>query len=61
MGIQGLLKALSPLILDEENGVKSSNIRQFANKSLAIDASSWLFKGLLPRLQFLHRLLIWHK
>jgi len=46
MGIQGLLKALSPLILDEENGTKSSfNIRQFSNKSLAIDASSWLFKA----------------
>jgi len=46
MGIQGLLKALAPLLLDDDNGSKPCfNIRQFANQSLAVDASSWLFKG----------------
>ena len=66
MGINGLLKALSPLLIPENelnqsqsnnNHNKSSskpsssssrpkhNIRQFANKSIAIDASSWLYKA----------------
>ncbi len=60
MGINGLLKALSPLLVPEnqnlsnvnaDTNVNSSgatpnyNIQQFANKSLAIDASSWLFKA----------------
>jgi 5'-3' exonuclease len=61
MGINGLLKALSPLLIPENevnqtsnqsNRSRSSssssarhNIRQFANKSIAIDASSWLFKA----------------
>ncbi len=61
MGINGLLKVLSPLLIPENeikiNGGKNNksmiksksspkyNIRQFANKSLAIDASSWLYKA----------------
>ena len=65
MGIEGLLRSISPLLIPEnELANKSSfsssnninnkrskpkiiqhNIRQFSNKSLAIDASSWLYKA----------------
>lgn len=50
MGIQGLLKGLSPLLVPEDakigkKVVIKNNIRQFRNKTLAIDASSWLFKA----------------
>jgi 5'-3' exonuclease len=67
MGINGLLKALSPLLIpinDAHHQTSSSsssscskrnetnnhpkprhNIRQFQNKTLAIDASSWLYKA----------------
>ena len=61
MGINGLLKALSPILVpvnevnNELNNLsrKSSsssspkyNIRQFSGKSIAVDVSSWLYKGL---------------
>jgi hypothetical protein len=56
MGIQGLLKNLSPLLIplnELENGKQQRhddsrniyNIRQFANKVIAIDASCWLYKA----------------
>jgi len=63
MGINGLLKALAPLLIPEnecqpnvnqnqhqearntKTPTAKHNIRQFANKTLAIDASSWLFKA----------------
>ena len=59
MGIQGLLRNLHPLLVpppthhSNQQSKKSNttsikiqhNIRQFANKSLAIDASSWLHKA----------------
>ena len=60
MGINGLLKFLSPLLIPEnvqgttDNSFSSSsassttarhNIRQFKNKTVAIDASSWLYKA----------------
>ena len=60
MGINGLLKALSPILIpvnelnnESNNASRKSrsssspkyNIRQFSNKSIAIDASSWLYKG----------------
>lgn len=57
MGINGLLKALSPLLIPENeinsnggnrsrsNSSPKHNIRQFASKSLAVDASSWLYKA----------------
>ena len=60
MGIQGLLRNLHPLLVpppthhsnknnNSNNNAASikiqHNIRQFANKSLAIDASSWLHKA----------------
>jgi len=49
MGIQGLLQGLSQHLVSEDatsskNKVKH-NIRQFANKSIAVDTSSWLFKA----------------
>ena len=59
MGIAGLLKNLHPLLVPppthhansnnqqpQRNNPKiRHNIRQFSNKSLAIDASSWLHKA----------------
>jgi 5'-3' exonuclease len=54
MGINGLLKGLSPLLIPENetstNGKINTakplyNIRQFKNKTVAIDASSWLYKA----------------
>jgi exonuclease-1 len=59
MGINGLLKGLSPLLIPVNEPGKTSNsskrrssttsanhnVRQFKNKTLAIDASSWLFKA----------------
>ena len=55
MGIQGLLKNMSPLLIplnELENGKQRYddskncyNIRQFANKVIAIDASCWLYKA----------------
>jgi len=52
MGIQGLLKGLNSVLVsnDKDAGgknknISSNNIRQFRNQSLAIDASSWLFKA----------------
>ncbi len=64
MGINGLLRTLSPLLIPEnEQGMGSSdqrrrksrnthssmrrmhNIRQFKDKTVAIDASSWLYKA----------------
>lgn len=49
MGIQGLLKGLSQHLISENetstNNEINHNICQFANKSLAIDTSSWLYKA----------------
>ncbi|KAL7522022.1 hypothetical protein ACHAWX_006717 [Stephanocyclus meneghinianus] len=57
MGINGLLRNLHPLLVPppthhtRRNGHADShikirhNIKQFASKSLAVDASSWLFKS----------------
>lgn len=52
MGINGLLKGLSPLLIPENDANKKKmgsqplyNIRQFKNKTLAVDASSWLYKA----------------
>eukprot|EP00804_Cyclotella_cryptica_P024107 CCRYP_007327-RA/>CCRYP_007327-RA protein AED:0.03 eAED:0.03 QI:217/1/1/1/1/1/3/46/952 len=57
MGINGLLRNLHPLLVPppshhtHRNGHANSrikirhNIQQFASKSLAVDASSWLFKS----------------
>lgn len=54
MGINGLLKGVSPLLIPENetdlDGKSSTsqpmyNIQQFKNKTIAIDASSWLYKA----------------
>ena len=63
MGIQGLLKALNPLLVSSDKNFHHSNrsyetnanhatrpsithnIRQFSNQTLAIDASSWIYKA----------------
>ena len=69
MGIEGLLRSISPLLIPEnevtllsnanhasskstsrrssskQEQLVKHNIRQFANKTIAIDASSWLFKA----------------
>ena len=47
MGIQGLLRGLKPLLKSNNPTAlnRKSNIRQFAQKNIAIDASSWLHKA----------------
>ena len=53
MGINGLLKGLSPLLIPENDETSTKmiaskpmyNISQFKNKTIAVDASSWLYKA----------------
>lgn len=44
MGVQGLLRSLKPLLKSTHPNLKP-NIRQFSDKTIAIDASSWLYKA----------------